>query len=261
MSQTSYSMNMRVGTTGQIGDGYDYDALTYNNPSDEISYGRALAKISGNDTGCKLPDASDADIVGVAIRDVASENDKYTVNSAVSSMRRGRIFVEVEESVTPDDPVYVRFDGKSQVQTLTFNNNFVADNIINLNIDDVAITPVPFNTDHDTTMANLAAAIQTSDSVGSATTPGGGSQVITITGVSHGTDITIDNVLVTGGASQPVGSVAETVDAISDSSKGLFRKDDDGAAGPAATALLFSTARYLTSADSGDVALLDLNLV
>lgn len=117
MSQTSYSLNQPIAVKGLLAEaaGSAMKKVTYSNPADEITFGRAVAKVSADENGCELPDSSGADIVGISVRDTVVEKDEasipdaYPVDSAVCVLRRGRIYVEVEEDVTPDDDVYVRY--------------------------------------------------------------------------------------------------------------------------------------------------------
>lgn len=94
----------------------------------------------------------------------------------------------------------------AKVDTLTFNIDFVTGNTINYRINGVAQTPVNFNTDHATTLTNLATAIQAHALIATATVTG--PRQITVTAQTPGIPFTISEVLVTGGASQPVATIA-----------------------------------------------------
>lgn len=98
-----------------------------------------------------------------------------------------------------------------QVQTLTFADEFVTDNTIDMNINETAITQVPFNTTHDQTMTDLATEIQGHADVATAVVTGGaGSKVITITAATAGIPVVITNIAVFGGASQTTGVTVDT---------------------------------------------------
>jgi hypothetical protein len=84
MSQTSYPMNQPIGIEGQLADTGPTDILTYNNPSVEIPFGRAMEKISGDANGVQLPDDGSANIVGMSVRDMSQAGDKYALNSAIA---------------------------------------------------------------------------------------------------------------------------------------------------------------------------------
>lgn len=83
--------------------------------------------------------------------------------------------------------------------SLLFDADFVTGNTIDLKVNDVSITQVPFNTDHATTFADLIAAIDALDGV-SAVAGVGREVIITIDDALS--NITVSDVLVQGGASQ-----------------------------------------------------------
>jgi len=116
MSQTSVDINQPVAVNGLLADasGQPKTVNTFNNPAVEIPFGRMVAKISADDNGVDLPtDAGDL-LVGIALRDYtvaegdATAENAYKINSAVAVLRRGQVYVEVDEAVTPDDNVFVR---------------------------------------------------------------------------------------------------------------------------------------------------------
>jgi len=93
-----------------------------------------------------------------------------------------------------------------QIMTLTFDADFVASNSILSTVDGVDLTPVVFTTDQATTLAAVAAEIQTDASVTTATVTD--TREITVTFADNDAH-TLASV-VTLGASQPVGTVATT---------------------------------------------------
>lgn len=91
----------------------------------------------------------------------------------------------------------------AQVNTLVFGGgspNLVTGNIINGTVNGVAITPVPFVTNNDTTLTNLAAEIASQLNIASAISDG--VHTITIT-ADAGYPFTLAGFAVTGGATQP----------------------------------------------------------
>lgn len=261
MSQTTYSQNMSPGIAGgRVYSGQAETIVTYNNPADEIGFGRLVQKISGDANGVELLDSVSGDQLGVAVldqgiyADEATAADSYPIKSAVAVASQGVYWVEVDQNVTPDSDVYARIADTLNVQTITFNADFVTGNSIAWSVNGVSGTPVAFNTDHNTTIAALAAAIQGTDAVLTATTPGGGSRVITVTS-SNANAITFV-ITATGGAGQPVDTVATTVAGDAGTDQGIFRADSDSN-----LAVLVSDARYLTSASSGGFAALKINKV
>ncbi|NIQ92385.1 MAG: hypothetical protein GWN93_26765 [Deltaproteobacteria bacterium] len=260
MSQTSYPLDQGVAIKGQPADNNDpgNDIVTYNNPDDQIVFGRGVVKKAGDENGAKLPASGSDDFLGVALRNMQLTDEYYPVKSALPVFKRGRIYVEVEEAVTPDDDVYVRYAGKAQVQTLTFDADLVTDNDFDVDVDGVAMTQVPFNSTHDQTMSDIADQLVADfPQIASATTPGGGSRVITITAASTEADVAITDPVVTGGGSQAGAVVAETVASVSEDDKGLFRNDADSS-----TCFQVTNARFMTAGSgAGSLVVLDLNLV
>src|SRR3990172_3915806 len=116
MSQTAYDLEQPVAVNGLLADasGMPKTTNTYNNPAVEIPFGRAVAKIATDDNGVRLPTGGGDLLVGVAVRDYSVEQgdataeNAYAIQSAVGVLRRGQIWVQVEEAVTPDDAVFVR---------------------------------------------------------------------------------------------------------------------------------------------------------
>ncbi len=254
MSQLSYSLSVREGKAGLIayaGNG-PKTIGTLNNPVDEIPFGRAVAKVSGADGQCELPDGSGADILGVAVIDSATENTSYVALSAVGYMSKGEIYVEVEEAVTGDDDVYVRHSGRFQVQTIVFSADIITGNTISVDIDGVTITQA-FDTNNATTVAALAAKIQLEPGVSTAAS--NGTDTITVTSAVKGTDVVIDEEGITGGASQATITIAETVVGVADADRGLFRNDADSS-----TAIQITNARWIQGAAAGGFAILSINL-
>lgn len=252
--QLSYSLNTSEGKAGLIAyaAGQPKVVDSYNNPVDEIPFGRGVAKVSGADGQCELPDGSGADMLGVAVIDSATEGATYLPLSAVGVLRRGAIYVQVEEAVTSDDDVYVRHTGKAQVQTIVFSGNIITGNTISIDVDGVTITQA-FDTNNATTVAALAAKIQAEPSVSTASS--NGTDTITVTAAVQGTDVVLDNEGITGGVSQATITITETTAGIAAADRGLFRTDSDSS-----TALQITAARWIQGASAGGYAILDLNL-
>jgi len=101
-----------------------------------------------------------------------------------------------------------RYAESIQTLVLTFDADFVTSNLIDLDIDLTAITQVPFNADHATTLADLATEIALSAKVTSATVSG--AREITIVSADEGSDLLMNGIVVSGGASQASGSVNQT---------------------------------------------------
>ncbi len=89
---------------------------------------------------------------------------------------------------------------------IDFNQDFVTSNSIVATINGAPIAAVPFNTDHATTLADLAAALQATAAIATATVTG--ARQITAVFAALGTN-TINSIVTTGGASQPTATIAQ----------------------------------------------------
>jgi len=236
--------------------------LTYSNPTEQIQWGRGvvLHTFGGGGGGvppsglCRLPAAvGDAgNFLGVALRDTSSMNNYHEQYSAVAVLRRGQVAVQVEQNVTDLSTVFVRYAARSQVQTLTFSGATVTGNIISVNVDGFVVS-VTFTIDNATTLAALATAIQARPRVLTALSDG--ASVITVTTQLNQQPISINSATVTGGASQPTITRAITSAGAMDDDRGNFRADADNS-----TAFAVTTAKYLTAANAGQIAIVDLNI-
>lgn len=257
MSQTAYSND-----PARAADGLLYDAAgspkkldTYNNPAEDISYGRGVVKVVGDEDGVKLPSANGDTFIGIAIREGGSELDHYKAASPMSVARRARVWAKVDQTVTADDPVFVRYAGKAQVQTFVLSADAITGNTIAVTVDGVDLTQA-FDTNHLTTMNALAAQIQAQPGVSTAVVGGSGNRTITVTGAVNGQDVELTDEGITGGVSQATITITETVAGISDSRKGQFRKDADSSTAKDVSA----NATFFLGASAGDYAAIDVNL-
>lgn len=117
--QTSYSYAPATAFAGLLADDGVRDVLSRVNPVDAIPFGCAVVLGVDPDNDCKLPAAA-ADIttaanaLGIAFSTQAIESSasgvaQYPVKSSVNVLRKGRVWVQVEEAVTPASPVFVRY--------------------------------------------------------------------------------------------------------------------------------------------------------
>lgn len=117
MSQTSYAVNMSAAFAGML---YDIDptkdVMSYL-ANAAIPFGVCVKRVSGQDGQCDLPGSAGDDLVGVAIASMTKEvplgggtqTVGYAQFDSVPVLRHGRIYVAVEESVTPASSVFVRY--------------------------------------------------------------------------------------------------------------------------------------------------------
>jgi hypothetical protein len=98
---------------GQAGAGtMTLAATTANVTGNPIAFGSGVVDGDADDT-TQLPSATGFRFIGVAARDQSEQAiitgvNNYSEGEAVGVFKRGRIWVEVEEAVTPSDDVYLR---------------------------------------------------------------------------------------------------------------------------------------------------------
>lgn len=112
----------------------------------------------------------------------------------------GMKFISGPNKIATDD---LRFDKR---YTITFDADFVTGNLIDLKVNNISMTQVPFNTDQATTMQDLIDQIKTDFSFIVHVKLTG--RKLTFIHRIDNTAVTITNVVVTGGATQPVGTVS-----------------------------------------------------
>lgn len=191
-----------------------------------------------------------------AIEQSSSGLPQYPDNSMMSVMARGRVYVKPEQDVSPSDPVYVRFAARKEVYTIVFDADIITGNTIEGELEGTPIS-VPFNTDHDTTMADLEAAVEAIDGVLSATVGGTGNRTLTVVSDAD-TELTYGEFEVTGGASQAGVVVTQTAYMSTASEVGRFCKDASLDEASAATAAALPNAAYITSATAETPVVLEL---
>lgn len=119
MSQTSYTVNQLTAFAGQLGDIGPHDIGSYVwKYSGALPAGVGVVQDTTSDPAIKSPGAS-TDVttelfIGVTVLSQAHENivsggGSYKQNDAVSVIKKGRVWVQVEEAVTPTSPVFVRY--------------------------------------------------------------------------------------------------------------------------------------------------------
>lgn len=88
------------------------------------------------------------------------------------------------------------------LSTLVFDGDLVASNVVNGDVNGVAISPVTFSGDHATTMGLLATEIASFDGVASATVGGSGDRTITVVADEDAVAVYLENFVVTLGSGQ-----------------------------------------------------------
>lgn len=118
MSQTAYTVNQLTAFAGQLGDIGPHDIGTFvNGVLTSVPFGVAVSMDPASGDGHFKSPAASGDLVrnlllGVTAATQAVENlgsgGGYKINAAVGVMKKGRIWVQVEEAVVAGDPVFVR---------------------------------------------------------------------------------------------------------------------------------------------------------
>lgn len=263
-AQLSYNHDQEIGIPGQLADSGANDVLSRIAEDDIIPFGRVVVNGTNKDTQAKLPAASTditnaLKVLGVALHSHARESSKndtqtgYKKEDTASVLHKGRVYVEAEEAMTPESSIYVRYSGKKQVQTITWDGDFVTSNTVNGKVNGSAISQVTFASDQATTIAAVAAAIKAgSNDIESATVTD--TREITVTSVLD-KEVTISDFVVAAGASQAVDTIAETVARVLSSERGKIRTDADSS-----SAAQLANARLLSSASgAGAIVTLELN--
>lgn len=256
--QLTYDINPEVLALGQLAYvGMPYEILSCNNLANEVVFGRLASKVSGSDLTVKRFNSPTETQYGVimsddrvAIDEDTTLTDAYPANSTVGVITNGYVAVLVDQAVTSDDPVYARHSTTLNVQTITFDVDFVNLNSIAMTINGDVQTATVFATDHATTIAALAAKIEAHEDVLTAVAAG---RVITVTSVNSEAITFV--ITVTLGAAQAVDTIVTTVTgAAGNQSQGVFRKDSDSN-----KASLVSNAKFVTSADADGLAILKVS--
>lgn len=263
---TSYD-NQPIALNGLIFDLSPKDCVS--RAADErIPFGRLVSAGATPGKSVKLPLAA-IDITdekkaqGVSVHTHTVENQKNTLapghpkGDIVNVLKEQRIYVKVEDAVTPDSDVFIRFKGKDQTQTIEWDADFVTGNLVDGKINNVAIAQVPFNSDQATTLADVATEIESNAKVKSATV----TDTREITVISETDELaTLSDFVVTGGAGQAVDTIAETQALVSSLDRGIVRSDDDQDLGSNPTAAQLPNAKFDQGANAGELAVLQLDL-
>jgi len=150
---------------------------------------------------------------------------EIVAENSISVMREGNIYVQTEDACVPGDDVFVRYAGKSQVQTLVFDATLVSSNVINGVVGGTAISPVTFASTNAATLTAIAAAMEAANSAVTAVSDG--TDTITVTTDLDAADQALTSWVVTLGSTQAGTTVTETVEAVDSALRGQVRTDAD----------------------------------
>lgn len=230
--QTSYTRDMIKGFPGLIADmrPIEADSKLWEG-SVSGSFGVFAARGTG-DGQAVLPSTSTvANILGpiVAHQNIELGRTETEVEivaeNSINVLREGNIYVETEDACTPGAAVFVRYAGKSQVQTLVFDATLIASNVIDGDVGGESIASVTFASTNAATLTAIAAAMETANSAVTAVSDG--TDTITVTTDLDASDQPLTSWIVTLGATQAGTTVTETVEAVDSALRGQVRTDAD----------------------------------
>lgn len=120
MSQTEITATMSAGFAGQlVGSNHDIDAGIQAESSAEMPFGVCVV-FGTTEQGVKLPAAVTDNVKGIVGHSHAYDKTRELGDTGikpkcqVNVVRRGQIYVTVEEAVAPGDRAYVRYAGSGQ---------------------------------------------------------------------------------------------------------------------------------------------------
>ena len=262
--QTEFNRYPELGQAGLLADNGPKDMLS-RAAEGVLPFGRFCTLGTDKDLQVKLPSQATDITTALNAMGVSVLDQRYVQNPALLSagladkesldvLRKGRIFVQVDQAVTPSSAVYVRYAALGQISVLSFDIDFVTSNTIDLKVNGDSISQVPFNATHAQTIADVATQIQAHASVLSAVASAV-PRTITIIAASADLDVAITEVVVAAGSAQAVGSFAESEASKPLTDIGRFRADADNTSAGA-----LANARYLTTTAKDKFAVLELNL-
>ena len=241
--QSSYSQNITKGLAGQLADINPIrTASGIIEETDGIDFGLGVIRGTDDDQ-IKLPSSSGDALRGITIHSHSFEMDINSVaimkdTEVASVLQDGSIYVQPEQLVTPESPVYCRYKEGEQVSTLTFDGVLVTSNVIDMDVDGVAMTSVTFATSHAATMAAIAAQLVSDFPAKIQTVVVDGNTLEIIAQASI--NVIIDGIVVTLGAGQALGTWAVDRAYDSELTVGRFRADDGSILGIADTEVAFA---------------------
>ena len=116
MSQTAYDLVPAAAFAGMLADLTNHTIETLVADESDIGFGLAVAQ-GDDDNTCELPDSSGDLIRGVSVHKHC-ETGQYETSEVVSILRQGKIWVNVDATVTKGGQVFVRHN--------TANGSFLA---------------------------------------------------------------------------------------------------------------------------------------
>lgn len=123
MSQLNYQIYMDEGQRGLKAD-VGFDSVLSYSASEDLDFGLGVQLVSGTEKRAKQPDNNTDVFLGVTLRTHTMEQNLngqvfYKQNQdEVNVLSKGRVYCYVEQSVSPGDDVYVRYDAGASGEPL-----------------------------------------------------------------------------------------------------------------------------------------------
>ena len=142
-----------------------------------------------------------------SLASIPSTNDTFYAITGGTITQNNADIVKVQVGILTTQPYTIVLNNSSytySIPVITFSNTgpiFVAGNVINITINNVPMSAIPYNTSSNQTLADIASAIQSLDSGSLCLTFVTNPDTITITALS-GETVTINSINITGGATQ-----------------------------------------------------------
>lgn len=180
----------------------------------------------------------------------------YAIYEDVPVIKEGSVYMSPEDAMTPSSDIYIRHEGRAQVQTIVMSAALVTGDVVTGEVGGVAIAPVTYATSNAATMTALAAAIELAGTNVSAVS--NGTDTITVTTLLDSSDEDLTSWLVTsGGSGTAVATATETASSVHTDNIGRIRSDSDSSTATVAPA---NTVRVLESIAGDGIGPVSINL-
>ena len=231
--QDTYTRDMIKGFPGLIADMRPLEADSKLWEGSVAGSFGVFAARGTSDNQATLPStATTANILGPIVAHQNIELDRgasevvIEAEYSINTLREGNIYVATEDACVPGDEVFVRYAGKSQVQTLVFSGALIADNVVNGDVGGESIAAVTYGSSNAATLTAIAVAIVAANgNVSSAVSDG--TDTITVTTDLDAADMPLTGWVVTLGTTRATAAITETVEAVDSALRGQVRTDAD----------------------------------
>lgn len=131
--QTTYNLVAPAGSAGFLADTDDVVAASYyNGEAADLPVGIGVVEDGATSGKAKLPAAATNLLAGIVFNTYGRDPNglttgAYATGSQIPVMQKGKCFVSPEQTVTPADPVYMRFAASVNTVALTQKGSFRKD--------------------------------------------------------------------------------------------------------------------------------------